>query len=66
MFMNQIAELTRIIIENREDGTQVTRLPNNEEMMNKINEIVRQVNQLTRTRPIPPIRPASGILTRKY
>lgn len=64
--MNQIAELTRIIIENREDGTQVTRLPNNEEMMNKINEIVRQVNQLTRTRPIPPIRPASGTLTRKY
>jgi len=57
-----IKELERIIVENREDGTQVTRLPNQAEMMQKINEIVRQVNYLTRTKPSEPIR---GVGTRK-
>jgi len=61
-----IKELQRIIVENREDGTQVTRLPNNEEMMNKINEIVRYVNDLTRKQPIPPIKPASSSPRRSF
>ncbi|UUV47078.1 hypothetical protein [Bacillus phage vB_BanS-Thrax5] len=50
-----IKELERIILEDREDGTQVTRLPNNQEMMDKINEIVKQVNYLTRSEPIRPV-----------
>lgn len=50
-----IKELERIIVENREDGTQVTRLPNNEEMMQKINQIIKQVNYLTRSEPIRPV-----------
>lgn len=56
-----IKELERIVIETKEDGTQTTRLPNNEEMMSKINDIIKQVNYLTRTRPSEPIR---GVGTR--
>jgi len=39
-------ELKRIIMNTDKEGIQISRLPNNEEMMNKINEIVRYVNQL--------------------
>lgn len=56
-----IKELERIVIETKEDGTQTTRLPNNEEMMSKINDIIKQVNYLTRTRPSEPLR---GVGTR--
>ncbi|MGG2091319.1 hypothetical protein AB1283_00955 [Bacillus sp. S13(2024)] len=47
-----IQPLKRIVIENREDGTQVTRLPNNEEMMDKINEIIKCVNEHEKNKPI--------------
>lgn len=40
-----IKHLQRIIIESKEDGTQISRLPSNEEMMNKINEIINHVNK---------------------
>lgn len=56
-----IKELERIVIETKDDGTQTTRLPNNEEMMSKINDIIKQVNYLTRTRPSEPLR---GVGTR--
>lgn len=39
-----LQHLKRIVIENKGDGTQVTRLPNNQEMMDKINEIVSYIN----------------------
>ncbi|MEC1744141.1 hypothetical protein [Schinkia azotoformans] len=42
----RIKPLERVIIENREDGTQVSRLPNTEEMMGKINRIIEVVNEL--------------------
>ncbi|AGI11942.1 toxin [Bacillus phage vB_BanS-Tsamsa] len=61
-----IKELERIIIEDNLDGTQTTRLPNNAEMMEKINEIVKQVNFLTRTKPLPPIKPVSSSPRRSY
>lgn len=41
-----IQPLKRLIIDNSDDGLQVTRLPNNEEMMFKINEIIAFVNKL--------------------
>lgn len=41
-----ILPLKRVITENNLDGTQVSRLPNNEEIMNKINEMVRFLNSL--------------------
>lgn len=52
-----IKELERIIVEDKEDGTQITRLPNQAEMMQKINEIVKQVNYLSNESPLKPIRP---------
>lgn len=39
-------ELKRIVVSNYQDGTQLSRLPDNEEMMNKINEIIRFINLL--------------------
>lgn len=51
-------ELKRIVVEDREDGTQVTRLPNNEEMMNKINEIIRYTKKLEKNKQNKPIMPA--------
>ena len=44
--MGKIKLLERIIIESNNDGTQISRLPNNEEMMYKINEIINVVNRL--------------------
>lgn len=43
-----IKPLTRIVCERFEDGREITRLPNNEEMVKKINEIVRLVNKSER------------------
>lgn len=40
-----IEPLKRIIVEDMSDGTQVTRLPNNREVMDKINEIIKYINQ---------------------
>ncbi|MEX3713398.1 hypothetical protein ABFV99_13420 [Cytobacillus horneckiae] len=41
-----IQPLERIVVKNTKDGFQTTKLPSNEDMMNKINEIVRLVNHL--------------------
>ncbi|MCY8549389.1 hypothetical protein MOD25_05665 [Bacillus haynesii] len=38
--------LKRIIVNEDEEGTQTARLPNNQEMMNKINEIIEYVNMI--------------------
>jgi hypothetical protein len=40
-----IQYLQRIVVENHDNGKQVTILPSNEEMMNKINEIITAVNK---------------------
>jgi len=42
----KVQPLERVVVEDNEDGTQITRLPNNAEMMDKINEIIRVVNEL--------------------
>ncbi|UGO50970.1 toxin [Bacillus phage vB_BanS_Nate] len=52
-----IQELERVIVESNDNGLQTTRLPSNAEMMDKINEIVRQVNYLTNNTPLEPIKP---------
>ncbi|MCU4999514.1 hypothetical protein OCD70_05400 [Bacillus tropicus] len=41
----KIKPLERIVVESDND-LQITRLPNNEEMVDKINEIIRVVNEL--------------------
>lgn len=41
-----IKELTRIIDGKTEDGMEISRLPNKEEIIAKINELVREVNKL--------------------
>lgn len=41
----KIKPLERIVVESDND-VQITRLPNNEEMVDKINEIIRVVNEL--------------------
>ncbi|MGV4321249.1 hypothetical protein [Bacillus mojavensis] len=50
-----IRKLTRVIVETSEDGTQTTRLPNNQEIMNKINEIVDFCNRLEREKQDKPV-----------
>ncbi|MEC2645574.1 hypothetical protein [Bacillus thuringiensis] len=59
-------ELKRIIIEDKEDGTQVSRLPNNEEMMNKINELIRYTEQLDKNKQSEPIEPVGTVTHRSY
>ncbi|OOR30253.1 hypothetical protein [Bacillus cereus] len=65
-------ELKRIIVEDKEDGTQISRLPNNEEMMNKINELIRYTKQLDKNKQIKqikqikPIKPVGTITHRSY
>jgi hypothetical protein len=41
-----IEPLKRIVVSEDDEGTQTTRLPNNLEMMNKINEIIKYVNMI--------------------
>lgn len=41
-----IEPLKRIIVNEDEEGIQTTRLPNNQEMMNKINEVIKYVNMI--------------------
>lgn len=36
--------LKRTIVENFDDGTQVSKLPDNQEIVNKINEIIKYIN----------------------
>jgi hypothetical protein len=55
--------LTRIIVSNNDNGLQTSRLPNNQEMMDKINEIVNFVNRLERekqSKEIVGFKPRSG------
>ncbi|ANN35306.1 hypothetical protein A9498_04020 [Bacillus thuringiensis serovar coreanensis] len=54
-------ELQRVVIENLENGTQVTRLPNAEEMMNKINELVRYTKRLEQNKQSKPIQPVGTV-----
>lgn len=41
-----IGKLERVIIDTDKDGIQISRLPNNEEIINKINEMVDFLNAL--------------------
>ncbi|MFP3344503.1 hypothetical protein R0K30_02405 [Bacillus sp. SIMBA_154] len=41
-----IKPLKRVIVESTEEGIEISRLPNNEEIAHKVNEIVRFVNTL--------------------
>ncbi|OJT57362.1 hypothetical protein [Bacillus licheniformis] len=41
-----IEPLKRIIVNEGEEGIQTARLPNNQEMMNKINEVIKYVNMI--------------------
>lgn len=45
-----IKELQRIVEIIDENGTQISKLPSNQEMFNKINELVRVVNRLEKFR----------------
>lgn len=42
----RIKPLQRIVIGNEDNGNQTSRLPNQEEMMDKINQIITVVNEL--------------------
>lgn len=42
----KIKPLERVVVETDNNGSQITRLPNNEEMVDKINEIIRVMNEL--------------------
>ncbi|WP_231040450.1 hypothetical protein [Bacillus velezensis] len=50
-----IKKLTRVIVETKEDGTQITRLPNSQEIMNKINEIIDFCNRLDKEKQSKPV-----------
>lgn len=41
-----IKPLEKVFVEEKADGIQMFRLPNNLELMNKINEIVESINEL--------------------
>jgi hypothetical protein len=47
-----INELERIIVQYGEDGTQISKLPSNEDMFNKINEIIRYINKEEIKKPL--------------
>lgn len=59
-------ELKRIIVEDKEDGTRVSRLPNNEEMMNKINELIRYTKRLDKNKQSKPIKGVGTVAHRSY
>ncbi|MEC2867088.1 hypothetical protein [Bacillus thuringiensis] len=59
--MSELKELERVVVENLGDGTQITRLPNAEEMMNKINELVRYTNRLEQNKQSKPIKPVGTV-----
>ncbi|MEY8695922.1 hypothetical protein AB9M90_15295 [Bacillus safensis] len=51
-----IKPLKRVIIKSTEDGIEISRLPNNEEIVSKINEIARFVNTLENKKADKPIK----------
>lgn len=51
-----IKPLERIIVETKEDGTQIARLPNNQEMMQKINEVINFVNRMEKEKQDKPVK----------
>lgn len=59
-------ELRRIIVEDKEDGTQLSRLPNNEEMMNKINELIRYTKRLDKNKQSKTIKGVGTVTHRSY
>lgn len=59
-------ELKRIVVEDREDGTQVSRLPNNEEMMNKVNELIRYTKRLDKNKQSKTIKGVGTVTHRSY
>lgn len=42
-----IQKLERVIVQTTPDGVQTTRLPNNEEIMHKLNEVIEAINVLS-------------------
>lgn len=42
----RIKRLERVLVESHEDGTQLSKLPSQQEMMEKINQIIEVVNEL--------------------
>ncbi|PEL97689.1 hypothetical protein CN604_18675 [Bacillus wiedmannii] len=59
-------ELKRIVVEGREDGTQISRLPNNEEIMNKINELIRYTKRLDKNKQSKTIKGVGTVTHRSY
>lgn len=59
-------ELKRIIVEDKEDGTQISRLPNNEEIMNKINELIRYTKRLDKNKQSKTIKGVGTVTHRSY
>lgn len=59
-------ELKRIIVEDKEDGTQTSRLPNNEEIMNKINELIRYTKRLDKNKQSKTIKGVGTVTHRSY
>ncbi|AVM26155.1 hypothetical protein FZC68_10485 [Bacillus pumilus] len=57
--------LKRVPVEKAEDGIEISRLPNNEEIIDKVNEIVRFVNTLEKKKADKPIN-NSFLKTRKW
>ncbi|MCY7679909.1 hypothetical protein MH122_13985 [Bacillus pumilus] len=51
-----IKPLKRVKIKSTEDGIEISRFPNNEEIVSKINEIVRFVNTLENKKADKPIK----------
>ncbi|WP_426940719.1 hypothetical protein ACQCPO_30675 (plasmid) [Bacillus mycoides] len=59
-------ELKRIVVEDKEDGTQMSRLPNNEEIMNKINELIRYTKRLDKNKHSKTIKGLGTVTHRSY
>lgn len=59
-------ELKRIIVEDKEDGTQISRIPNNEEIMNKINELIRYTKRLDKNKQSQTIKGVGTVTHRSY
>lgn len=57
--------LKRVTVERTEEGIEVTRLPNIEEIVDKVNEIVRFANTLERKKADKPIN-NQFLKTRKW
>ena len=51
-----VKPLTRVIVQDRPDGTQVSALPSQQMMMDKINELVNYVNYLEKEKQSKPLQ----------